>query len=421
MKTCLINLLGIILILASVLPGCKKKSDDTQAVQGQLPVVETTNVSVITDTSVWCNGNVTNEGSSRVIAKGICVSSSPGPDINSNHMAVGFGSGTFLGYARSLQPNTFYYVRAYASNSSGTSYGGQLTFTTTHIGKKCTVITLDAGGLTNCGITFKGNVSDSGGSRVTERGICWSTENSSPDTTMNRIRCGSGPGAFSERLMYLDRSLTYYCRAYAINGAGISYGNYKQAIPHGVPRLGVPGNYQGWNYSDTVNVLASTLINDLYEGYLWLPANSSIKYSKGNPAEVWGDNSGDGKLELGGSAILIADEGYYKLDADFPYMTHSFLKTTWSIMGDATPGGFITDTDMTYMASEKIWSVTADLVAGGFTFRANHRWELSYGDNGAHNGQLESGGLSIQISLPGNYTISLDFNQPYYHYQVVKN
>jgi hypothetical protein len=95
-----------------------------------LPVVITRTASSITATSAVSGGNVTSHGGAPVTARGVCWSTSPNPTTADNHTTDGTGTGIFTSSMTGLTPNTTYYVRAYATNSIGTAYGNQVTFTT---------------------------------------------------------------------------------------------------------------------------------------------------------------------------------------------------------------------------------------------------------------------------------------------------
>ena len=96
------------------------------------PTVTTDNVSNVTCYSATCGGNITSDGGADVIARGVCWSTSPNPTIADNHTMDGTGIGNFTSSITTyLTPNTTYYVRAYATNSVGTVYGEQRSFTTT--------------------------------------------------------------------------------------------------------------------------------------------------------------------------------------------------------------------------------------------------------------------------------------------------
>ncbi len=96
-----------------------------------VPTVYTSSVSNITSSAATCGGNVTSDGGATVNARGVCWSTSPNPTISGNHTTNGTGTGSFASNITGLTGSTTYYVRAYATNSAGTSYGSQKTFTTT--------------------------------------------------------------------------------------------------------------------------------------------------------------------------------------------------------------------------------------------------------------------------------------------------
>lgn len=77
-------------------------------------------------------GNITSNGGAAVITRGVCWSTSSNPTIALSTKTVdGSGSGSFSSSMTGLNPNTLYYLRAYATNSVGTAYGNQVTLTTT--------------------------------------------------------------------------------------------------------------------------------------------------------------------------------------------------------------------------------------------------------------------------------------------------
>ena len=98
--------------------------------QTQVPTVTTNTVSSIAATSATCGGNVTSNGGASVTARGVCWSTSPNPTVSNSHTTDGTGTGSFTSSITGLSPNTTYYVRAYATNSEGTGYGSQRSFTT---------------------------------------------------------------------------------------------------------------------------------------------------------------------------------------------------------------------------------------------------------------------------------------------------
>ena len=106
----------------------EKKNFITQ--DATLPSVTTAEVSSITTNSAVCGGNITSNGWSEVTARGVCWSTSPNPTISNSKTADGTGTGSFTSNITGLADGTTYYVRAYATNSKGTAYGEEKSFTT---------------------------------------------------------------------------------------------------------------------------------------------------------------------------------------------------------------------------------------------------------------------------------------------------
>lgn len=188
------------------------------------PIVVTTQVTNIGQNSALGGGNVTSDGGSVVTERGICWSTSHNPTINDSHANNGTGTGTYSVEMTNLVSNTTYYVRAYAINSAGISYGAELSFTTAQGISAPTVMTIQVQNISQTMATATGLVTNSGGAEVTERGMCWSTS-PSPTINGNHASNGTGEGSFTVQIIGLTAHTTYHVRAYAINSAGISYGN----------------------------------------------------------------------------------------------------------------------------------------------------------------------------------------------------
>ena len=97
-----------------------------------LPVVSTSTTSLISDSSAVSGGYVSSEGASVVTSRGLCWSTSPNPSLADNYTIDNAGTGSFASSLNGLSENTTYFVRSYATNSYGTSYGTQEIFTTLH-------------------------------------------------------------------------------------------------------------------------------------------------------------------------------------------------------------------------------------------------------------------------------------------------
>lgn len=188
-----------------------------------LPALTTAALSGITSNSAGCGGNVTNDGGAAVTARGVCWSTSQTPTIVNTRTIDGSGLGNFASSITGLLPGTFYYIRAYATNSNGTAYGNEVSLFTTAVIPVLT--TADVSAITANSLTSGGNITSDGGNAVTARGICYSI-NQNPNIVDNgKITSGSGSGNFASVLTGLASGTTYYIRAFATNAMGTAYGN----------------------------------------------------------------------------------------------------------------------------------------------------------------------------------------------------
>ena len=97
--------------------------------EATLPEVAIKSITVYSSlVTIMCN--VVSDGGIKVTERGVCWSTSPYPDYNSNHVSNGSGMGSFRVELSNLDPETQYHVRVYATNSLGTAYSEDRTFTT---------------------------------------------------------------------------------------------------------------------------------------------------------------------------------------------------------------------------------------------------------------------------------------------------
>jgi len=106
-----------------MLYACKK---DVQSV----PMVTTNPVSSVTPASAVTGGNITSDGGSIISGRGVCWSQDQDPTIDNDHISQGNGDGRFVCDITGLLSNTKYYLRAYAVNNTGISYGDVIAFKT---------------------------------------------------------------------------------------------------------------------------------------------------------------------------------------------------------------------------------------------------------------------------------------------------
>lgn len=116
-----------VLIILILVPGCLKD-------KVSVPKVVSVNVANVTSTTATSGGSIIDAGSSSVTASGVCWSTSETPTINDSKTTDGPGIGKFFTAINGLIPGTTYFLRSYATNSSGTSYGSEESFVTSLTG-----------------------------------------------------------------------------------------------------------------------------------------------------------------------------------------------------------------------------------------------------------------------------------------------
>ena len=187
------------------------------------PTVVTKSVGEVTETTAKVVGQVTADGGAEVTERGVCWNTEGAPEVIDYRTVDGTGVGTFNSNISDLVPNTQYYVRAYATNEKGVSYGEELTFTTKKEIELPEVKTAEVEDITESEAVSGGEVISDGGAEVTARGICWSTKQT-PTIEDDKTADGTGVGNFTSNLSNLEPQTTYYVRAYATNEVGTAYG-----------------------------------------------------------------------------------------------------------------------------------------------------------------------------------------------------
>ena len=186
------------------------------------PTVVTSDVTAISYTYAVCGGDISSDGNAEVTERGICYATTAQPTTQDSVILCGSGTGAFSTVLPNLQDGTTYYVRAFATNSKGTAYGEQKTFTTTSYYAP-TVSTNAPQNISFTTTTCGGKVLTDGALSITDKGICYGTS-PSPTVSSQKTSCGTGLGDFTCTLSNLRDSTVYYARAYAVNAKGIAYG-----------------------------------------------------------------------------------------------------------------------------------------------------------------------------------------------------
>ena len=192
------------------------------------PTVKTNEVSSVVQDAAICGGVVIDDGGAEVTARGVCWSTSQNPTINGSHTDDGTGEGDFTSTITGLTAGTTYYVRAYATNEKGTSYGEEKSFMTSIYMDLPKLTTKEIEDITETSATSGGEVVSDGGAPVIARGICWSTsQDPTIDDNDGMTTDGNGTGTFTSDLVNLTANTTYYVRAYATNVMGTAYGEQR--------------------------------------------------------------------------------------------------------------------------------------------------------------------------------------------------
>lgn len=195
------------------------------------PTVTTTAAFSINSNVATTGGDVTTDGGSPIIRRGLMYSLTAIIDTTTGTKIIdgSLGTGSFTTSLTGLTPSTQYYIRAFALNSAGVSYGGNMMFNTLApplVPVTPTITTSSATSITTSSAISGGNITLDGGASVFRRGLMYSTTPITDTTTGTKIIAGtSGVGLFNISLTSLSINTKYYIRAFAINSAGVSYGS----------------------------------------------------------------------------------------------------------------------------------------------------------------------------------------------------
>lgn len=193
------------------------------------PLVSTRQVSDVGYNTATFSGAVIKLGSSPVRQHGFCWSTSSSPVV-SNDESCNLGDcgepRDFSYQPVNLMPSVKYYVRAYAENDEGISYGEEVSFTTKGTPRQATVTTGNVLSVTDSEVSIEGVLEDLGNVDVVSAfGHVWSSQEN-PTVYDNKTDFGktSKTGSFKSALTGLVPGTVYYVRAYATNAVGTAYG-----------------------------------------------------------------------------------------------------------------------------------------------------------------------------------------------------
>lgn len=195
---------------------------------GYTPTVVTSTASPVGNTTATLNGNITvDNATGSSTARGFAYGTSPTlTTVIATTTETGtFGTGAFTSNISSLNANTTYYVRAYASTTIAIGYGSIQSFTTQSSVSLPSVTTSLPTQISSSTMTFNGAITANGGADATQSGFAYGTTN---DLSVVVATTTDGPQSgivsFLHNVSNLIPNTLYYFRAYAVNSAGTSTG-----------------------------------------------------------------------------------------------------------------------------------------------------------------------------------------------------
>lgn len=371
------------------------------------PTVTTTSpASAVSYYTAIVLGNVSSDGGASVTEKGVCYNTTGNPTIADSKGTTGTGTGAISSNLTGLTANTLYYARAYATNSVGTSYGAQITFTTAISSPLATTSpTVDE--KTNTQAHVYGEITASGGATITERGFVYGLT-SNPTTANSKVVIVGTTGEIDYLLTGLVPGTLYYVRAFATNSEGTGYGDNRSftTLPNNPSNLSVTVTgktvstlswTKGGEYSLIRRQLGSPPANafsgtEVYSGTASSTSDSGMSPGGHYYYRVWSSVTADGLTAIssgysGGDIVTITDfeDPEHALLDDSNYATVSTSEgklfcqvsknggSSWSSPKELTYGGLVESKSFGEGALE-LWGVSFN---GGDISDANLRVKLS--------------------------------------------
>ena len=377
-----------------------------------LPVLATVTTAEVTDiegTTAVTGGEVTADGGAAVTEKGVVYGTSTAPTVANGKTSDGTDLGAFVSNLSGLKGLTRYYVRAYATNSAGTAYGPELSFTTLvsvrewYVPGNYVAASYPGSGLADWSPDKSPMVKSNEANPNNVEGYVYMAGASNmfkisaqPSWDGTNYGVGTTPGTLSATGGDIPLPMGFY----KINiNAGVEPMTYTAVAMN----WGIIGGLTGWSsqlpltYDPAVRVWKGGI--HLTAGPWKFRANDNWDYNYGAPA-------GSLNLVAGGDNIetTVEDDYAITLDLSTP-LAYTYRADRWGVIGDATPGGWSDDTNMTWDAVNGRFTVTLNLTAASFKFRANDGWDYNFGGSLS---ALTPGGDNIAVTEAGNYTLTLN-------------
>ena len=231
------------------------------AVQPIVYTKEATNVSIGAGTATF-NGSIESVGDPAYTERGFVYGTIHNPTIedDTKKVAVGSGTGAFSASVTELEMNTIYYIRAFATNSQGTTYGSEMILNFNAVMPVVNTSAVTDINIASGTATFNGSIESVGDPAYTERGFVYGlAHNPNIIDDAKKVASGSGQGDFSTNVTGLSMNNIYYIRAYAQSAADTVYG---------------PEVYVGWPECSAEDI-TPCIVNNL----MWSAKSLTVKYS----------------------------------------------------------------------------------------------------------------------------------------------
>lgn len=325
------------------------------------PMIRTDSVSLITHKSARVTLNVLSNNGDKLLEYGICYSKNPNPTVNDtrfygqnyyfnlNNNLVSFTD--LVGFTQ-LPAETKYYVRAYARNQKGTTYGNELSFTTHVITP--TVMLGQAGEITTSTAEYYANVTSDEGLPVLRYGLCWSKEKN-PTIANDTTVAGTGTGYKMSTMKNLQYNTKYYVRAYATNEKITAYSTESSFTTLDIPISFTYAASQVFTANQSIAPLSPSHTGGTIKPKVSAFAGGNSTYAEGvgsaagfnNPSGIAIDNNGN---------LFVADKNNHlirKILPDGTVTTFAGIRTQG--FSDGKPGRFNNPSSITIDASGNLY------------------------------------------------------------------
>jgi hypothetical protein len=219
------------------------------------------------------------DGGARITERGFVWSTNPNPTTALNTKLSG-AQAIYSATISGLVPATTYYVRAFATNTIGTSYSNEIVFTTLPLSAPVfsnNYSTTNISSITGNSASASILIQDNGGSAITQKGFVWSTS-PNPTTALTTKIIDATSSNIYVGITGLSPSTTYYVRAFATNAIGTSYSN---EIVFTTLALSVPS--MTVNPSNIRQTYAELYVSNISDGGSTITSRGIVWSSSPNP------------------------------------------------------------------------------------------------------------------------------------------